>query len=240
MLQAEVNKFLSCLYFKNNINGSPHDQLLKIQQFPIVVRGEDRPAVEEQDKPGNFPRLEYEFERALSVLHFDENENNNLEIKKALLYRVQLIRNWMLLQMQDIRNMAEEVYEKLDDWVVDVVKAENTASNDCVREVKELIDDERGLLRIDMRIRTMDYFDFMTAVSDQVVFIDSVGKKESGPLSTSLFRTSISFDQLMSLYIDFKNMTVEDFLQPSQIRDALLLAIVISFVILLGKWKYAK
>ena len=57
-----------------------------------------------------------------------------MKVEKSILrFRLAQIRNWALKRLRDIRQKANKVYTKLEDWIYVANKAENDAVEEMVR-----------------------------------------------------------------------------------------------------------
>ncbi len=45
------------------------------------------------------------------------------------MFRLNMVRTWVLIKLKEFRNFADQVYDALDDWVVIAVEKENSAVN---------------------------------------------------------------------------------------------------------------
>lgn len=65
--------------------------------------------------------------------------------------------------LMNIRTIANEAHEKLDDWIVDQVKFENVSCNDISKQIEEVImTDQR--LSIEMTVQKNDIQDHNPSV----------------------------------------------------------------------------
>ncbi len=66
------------------------------------------------------------------------------------------MRNWALKEVKRIRGKAEEMFEKLENWVRVAIKAENDAIFSVALVIKEAIENETKL-RDELRVQLMDF-----------------------------------------------------------------------------------
>lgn len=62
--------------------------------------------------------------------------------KNVLTYRLAQIYSWALVILEEIHVNSRQVYDRLDDWIVDAVAQENFISQDVVNFIKEAISSE--------------------------------------------------------------------------------------------------
>lgn len=80
-----------------------------------------------------------------------------IKVEKGILrFRLVQIRNWALARLKDMRNKANAVYKKLEDWIEVSAEAEIKAVDEMVEIVKAAIEEE---VRIEdeLRIKFMDF-----------------------------------------------------------------------------------
>ena len=64
-----------------------------------------------------------------------------MKVEKSILrFRLVQIRNWALKRLRDIRQKANKVYTKLEDWIYVANKAENDAVEEMVGRIINLND----------------------------------------------------------------------------------------------------
>ena len=54
-------------------------------------------------------------------------------------YRLALINSWALVQLEEISTYSHEVYEMMDDWVVEAVSIENYNMMQILNQISEFI-----------------------------------------------------------------------------------------------------
>ena len=59
-----------------------------------------------------------------------------------LTYRLAQIYSWALVILEEIHVNSRQVYDRLDDWIVDAVAQENFITQDVVNFIKEAISSE--------------------------------------------------------------------------------------------------
>jgi adenylate kinase family enzyme len=91
------------------------------------------------------------------IFIYDEEMKNSIKAEKnKFKFRVTFIKFWAIQYFNNIRKISKMVYNKLDDWIISTIKAENDAMNNIINVFNNCI--EKG-----MKIRNdfeMDSFDF--------------------------------------------------------------------------------
>ncbi len=69
-----------------------------------------------------------------------------IKVEKSILrYRLTLIRNWCLSKLKEMRLKCNNIYQKLDDWILVAVKAENEAVDEMCGVIKTSIEEEKKI-----------------------------------------------------------------------------------------------
>lgn len=100
-------------------------------------------------------------------IYDDEMKNSIKAEKNKFKFRITFIKFWAIKYFDNIRKISKMVYDKLDDWIISTIKAENDAMNN-IKKVYESCIDKGMKLRNDFE---MDSFDFYKA-KDINEFID--------------------------------------------------------------------
>lgn len=97
-----------------------------------------------------------------------DNEGQILKNERDIfIYKLALINAWALAVLQEIHIHSRQVYDQLDDWIVEAVAQENAISQQIIHYIKECIQTERLTideqdaqlqpLELDQRIQTIQY-----------------------------------------------------------------------------------
>jgi hypothetical protein len=65
------------------------------------------------------------------------------EIENAL-YRVNLINTWVMIKVKEFNSFWKQLYNVLDDGIVQAIKLENDATQSVIRSIREHIINEQG------------------------------------------------------------------------------------------------
>ena len=60
--------------------------------------------------------------------------------------RLNSLKSWAVLHLEEIHIYSHQVFDVLDDWVVIAVKSENSACQDVLKEIKQEITDGSSYL----------------------------------------------------------------------------------------------
>lgn len=63
--------------------------------------------------------------------------------KENFIYRLSLINSWALIILDETNQQSRQVYDMLDDWVVDAVALENQINMQILSSLKEVINTEQ-------------------------------------------------------------------------------------------------
>jgi hypothetical protein len=130
---------------------------LKAQVVPDVtqLQAADPKKAAGKGKPAKGAPVEEEKPQEESI--YVKEMKDAIKVEKGILrFRLIQVRNWALLRLKDMRNKANDVYKKLDDWIAVSVDAENNAINELTDIVKDQIEAE---VRVEdeLRLKFMDF-----------------------------------------------------------------------------------
>ena len=87
---------------------------------------------------------------------------HNEELKTALSnekakykYKITLLKYWGIFCLQNMRKFSLSVYNKLEDWIILAIKAENEALNQLTNMLKENIEKE-AKIKYELALDTFD------------------------------------------------------------------------------------
>lgn len=70
-------------------------------------------------------------------------------------FRVTLLKYWGIECLKNIRKLANNIYNKLDDWIILAIKAENEALNQLTNILKSTIEKEQKI-KYELELDTFD------------------------------------------------------------------------------------
>lgn len=108
-------------------------------------------------------------ERRDIFLYEEEMKNTLKNEKMKFKYRVTLLKHWGSEKLSNMRRIANLVYDKLDEWIISTIKAENEAMNTLVERLNSMIEREMKV-KVDLE---MDGFDIYN-VTDISQYIDNL------------------------------------------------------------------
>ena len=135
----------------------------------------------------------------------------------------------MVRELKDIRLKFNEVYSKLDDWIVVYTKNENENVNEVITSIRQTIESNKPL-DIDMRISTSD----IQADEDGIKFIETVLDKSF--IQTG-GQTKFSLDQAQEYTSIFKKFARNEFIRSSKAVDILVTNLKLRPEMIPMKWK---
>ncbi len=95
-------------------------------------------------------------EEKKEVFQYEEEMKNALKIEKSKYrFRVTLLKYWGIHCLINIRKLANSIYNKLDDWIILSIKAENDALNALVNLLKNAIEKEQKI-KYELELDTFD------------------------------------------------------------------------------------
>ena len=126
------------------------------------------------------PVLEQVFGKLLSNLNESITGNPQVQLvmldyegqilkneRDIFIYKLALINTWALAILQEIHIHSRQVYDQLDDWIVEAVAQENAICQEIISQIKECIQTEKLTieeyeaqlqpLRLDQRIQTIQF-----------------------------------------------------------------------------------
>jgi hypothetical protein len=137
-----------------------YERSIKAQILPEVVTGGAGAAAKGGAPPpkgGKAPEAKKEEENNEPTIYQKELKDGINNEKAVLRYRLTLIRNWAIKRLKELRARSNQVYEKLDDWILVAEKAEQDAVVEMENVIKDAIETETKLQH-ELRIRYMDFF----------------------------------------------------------------------------------
>jgi len=92
------------------------------------------------------------------IFIYEEEMKNSLKLEKnKFKYRVTFLKFWAVDYFENLRKISTLVYDKLDDWVIATIKAENDALNNLVAIFGQCIDKEMRL-RVDFEMDSFEIY----------------------------------------------------------------------------------
>ncbi len=70
-------------------------------------------------------------------------------------YRITLIKYWGIQRLKNMRRIAYTIYNKLEDWIILAIKAENEALNQLTNIIKSHIEKEKKI-KYELELDTFD------------------------------------------------------------------------------------
>ena len=96
--------------------------------------GDDKKGGAAPAKGAKDPKKPAEEEKPAEESPYVKEMKQAVKVEKSILrFRLAQIRNWALKRLRDIRQKANKVYTKLEDWIYVANKAENDAVEEMVR-----------------------------------------------------------------------------------------------------------
>jgi hypothetical protein len=95
-------------------------------------------------------------EEKKEVCHYEEDMKLSIKNEKAKYrFRITLLKYWAINCVKNMRKIANNIYNKLDDWVVLSNKAENEALNQLTNILKSTIEKEQKI-KYELELDTFD------------------------------------------------------------------------------------
>ena len=173
--------------------------------------------IKDVDDPNNIPLLNVIFTNGLWIIHLIDIEiesynSSDFEVKEAaksdkwlFIFRIWAICILITRELKNIRIKSNEVYNKLDDWIVDYTKNENMNVNEVISKIRETIDGNKTL-DTDIRISSSDIQDD----DEDVKFIETVFDKS---FIQSGGQTYFSFDWAYDYTTIFQKITRNEYIK---------------------------
>jgi len=99
--------------------------------------GDDKKGGAAPAKGAKDPKKPAEEEKPAEESQYVKEMKQAVKVEKSLLrFRLAQIRNWALKRLRDIRQKANKVYTKLEDWIYVANKAENDAVEEMVGRIR--------------------------------------------------------------------------------------------------------
>ncbi len=134
------------------------------------------------------------------IFIYEDDIKNSIKSEKAKFkYRVTMIKYWGVNKLDNLRNIANIAFEKLDEWIISTIKAENDAMNFVVNKLRRNVDLERKF-KISAEL---DVFDIYTPVD----FNSSSNSNSDGKKHTYNYK-NVNDNCLFNLY-KFKSVNEE-------------------------------
>jgi hypothetical protein len=101
------------------------------------------------------------------IFIYEEDLKNSLKFEKSKFkYRVTFLKYWAVEYFENLRKISKLVYDKLDDWIISTIKAENDAMNNLVMIFDGCIEKEMRL-RIDFEMDSFEIYKFIN-INDKI------------------------------------------------------------------------
>jgi hypothetical protein len=109
----------------------------------------------------------------------DKNNSYDEEMRTALKnektkfkFRMTQLKLWAENTLTKMRKLANQIYEKLDDWIILTIKTENEALNQVIKKLRDHVDRENKIRYIDFELDKFDIYDKITiSLSENVIII---------------------------------------------------------------------
>lgn len=112
-----------------------------------------KPKVDAKSKANN---IEVNIEEKKEEYLYDEEMKEALLKEKAKYRcRITMLKNWGIKYLKNLRKQANEIYSKLEDWIILAIKAENEALNQLCTVLKKHIEDEQKI-KYELELDTFD------------------------------------------------------------------------------------
>ncbi len=99
---------------------------------------------------------EIQVEEKKEICHYEEEMKLSIKNEKAKYrFRITLLKFWAINCLLNIRKMANNIYNKLDDWIILSNKAENEALNQLTNILKSSIEKEQKI-KYELELDTFD------------------------------------------------------------------------------------
>ena len=90
--------------------------------------------------------MEEDLEEKKEVYIYEEEMKQAIKIEKSKYrFRVTLLKYWGLNCLKNLRKIASNIYNKLDDWIILSIKAENEAVSQLITILKNAIEKEQKI-----------------------------------------------------------------------------------------------
>lgn len=101
------------------------------------------------------------------IFIYEEEMKNSLKFEKnKFKYRVTFLKFWAVEYFENLRKISKLVYDKLDDWIISTIKAENDAMNNLVTIFDGCIEKEMRL-RVDFEMDSFEIYKLID-VNDKI------------------------------------------------------------------------
>jgi hypothetical protein len=95
-------------------------------------------------------------EEKKEVYIYEEEMKQAIKIEKSKYrFRVTLLKYWGITCLKNLRKLANTIYNKLDDWIILSIKAENEALNQLISILKNAIEKEQKI-KYELELDTFD------------------------------------------------------------------------------------
>jgi hypothetical protein len=106
------------------------------------------------NKKGN--PIPTETEEKKEIYHHEEEMKIAMKNEKAKFrYRIILIKFWGIQCLKNMRKTANTIYNKIEDWIILAIKAENEALNQLTNIIKSNIEKEKKI-KYELELDTFD------------------------------------------------------------------------------------
>jgi hypothetical protein len=110
-------------------------------------------------------------------LYEDEMKNAIKNEKNKFKYRVTLLKHWGSEKLKVMRGIANNIFETLDEWIINTVKAENEAMNSLIDFLNSDIERERKV-RLDSELDGFDIYNLINVKEQLENVIEPLPLKE--------------------------------------------------------------
>jgi hypothetical protein len=92
---------------------------------------------------------------------YEEEMKNAIKAEKTKFkYRITTLKQWAIGNLSNMRNLANTVYNQLDDWIIQTIKTENDAMNILINRLRDCIDHEYKVKNInEVELDTFDFYE---------------------------------------------------------------------------------
>lgn len=106
-------------------------------------------------KKKNQATIEVAEEKKEIYLYDEEMKQAIKNEKSKYRFRITLLKYWGMIYLKNIRKLANTIYDKLDDWIILSIKAENEALNQLTNIIRSHIEQEIKI-KYELELDTFD------------------------------------------------------------------------------------
>jgi hypothetical protein len=131
-------------------------RLEKIQESNKKKEPVKAPAKKNVGAPATTTETVVEEKKDIYVPQYEEEMKQAIKIEKAKYrFRITLLKYWGLSCLKNMRKFANTIYNKLDDWIILSIKAENEALSQLITILKTAIEKEQKI-KYELELDTFD------------------------------------------------------------------------------------